>query len=106
MPTTRITSAAPAARMGRENPVGLGAVSGFDGRTRSQTAMAISNVAVGQAMALTMNPARVAPKEFCNKLAVSPMTLRVMPLASRSQGVRRLPGRTAHPPTTRPRRCR
>ena len=81
--------------------MGLGAVSGFDGRTRNQTAMAISTVAVGQAIAFRMKPTRVAPKEFCNRLDVSPTTLRVMPLASRSQGARRLPGRTAQPPTTR-----
>ena len=67
LPMTRITSAAPAAEMGRRNPVGLGAVSGLAGRTRIQAAMDASTVATGQAIACRMNPVRVAPKEFCNR---------------------------------------
>jgi hypothetical protein len=83
--------------------VGRSRVTGLGGLVRSHTTEAISTMAIGQAMALTSIPIRVAPNEPCRKFDESPKTLRAVPVASRIQGALLRPGRMANPPTMRPR---
>ncbi len=104
--TSKMTSAESANRFGSRNPAGRWAASGLEGRLRSQTASEITTVAVGQAMALRMIPARVAPKEFCNRFEVSPSTFRARPEATSTQAALRRPDNMALPPTTRPNKSR
>src|ERR1019366_9036609 len=65
--------------------------------------MDINTMAVGHAIVLRITSNLDDPREFGNKLVVSPKTLSISPEASRSQGDLFRRDMTANPPTTIPR---
>jgi hypothetical protein len=88
--------------MGSRNPGRLCGISGLTGFGRSHTAMDIKTMAIGHATALEIRPNEVAPSEYCRTLDASPTTFSAIPVARRIHGARRVPERTAKPPTIRP----
>src|ERR1700722_19536306 len=94
-------NAATDARPGSRNPLVFSAISPRDGRGRSQTAIEMNRIAVGQAIELNVVPTRLDPAEELKTLKVSPTTFNAIPDASSAQGALPRPERRAVAATMR-----
>ena len=85
VPTTRSARTPAAAMPGRKKPAVRGSRNGSGGPGRSQTAIDMRTIDVGQAIALKSLP-DACPTFAEKRLNVSPTTLSAMPPASRNHG--------------------
>jgi hypothetical protein len=93
VPKRSTENAAAEATPGSRKPLVFSATTPGTERGRSQTAIEMSRMAAGHAVATNVFPRRVAPAVELKTLKVSPMTLSPIPVAMSAHGFFPLPDR-------------